>query len=118
MELRFMTATVRGGDLMLGYLPYNEEAIIYTQGAVDDWGIKSAETKQILPCYIREVRNSERLETVGGSVQVLSYVVVLEGKVEVKIGDYIEVEGHKYKVQNCRYLKDLDRNIISTKVTI
>lgn len=103
---------------VLGFLPYNETVVIYKQGEVDSWGIKSPSTRIELPCYVREVRNSERLESVGGSVQVLTYTVVFEGKVDVKIGDYIEVDGEKFKVRNARFIKDLDRNIISTKVAI
>lgn len=103
---------------MLGYLPYNEKAIILKQGEVDDWGIKSATSRIELPCYIREVRNSERLENVEGSIQVLTYTVVFEGNVNVKVGDFLEVDGIKYKIKNTRPIKDLDRNIISTKVAI
>lgn len=103
---------------VLSYLPYNETVVIYKQGEIDSWGIKSPSTSIELPCYIREVRNSERLENVGGSVQSLTYTVVFEGRADVKIGDYLEVDGDKFKVRNVRLIKDLDRNVISTKVAV
>lgn len=103
---------------MLAYLPYNETVIIHKQGNIDNWGIKSQAERVALPCYIREVRDSERVENINSSVQVLTYTVVFEGDADVKIGDYIEVDGEKYKIKNKRPIKDLDRNIISTKVAI
>jgi len=103
---------------MLAFLPYNETVVIYKQGEVDNWGIKAPSQRLTLPCYIREVRDSERVESINGSVQTLTYTVVFEGNVDVRIGDYIEVDGEKYRIKNRRPIKDLDRNIISTKVAI
>lgn len=103
---------------MLGYLPYNETATIVKQGEVDSWGIKAKGETIILPCYVREIRESERMETVSSDVPTLTYTTVFEGKAPVNRGDSLLVDGVTYKIRSVRYMKDLDRNIIATKVMI
>lgn len=103
---------------MLAYVPYKETVTIQKQGEVDAWGIKVRGAEVVLPCYIRETRESERVESVGSDTYTLTYTVAFEGKAPVVIGDTLVVDGVPFKVRRVSFLKDLDRNILSTKVMI
>lgn len=104
---------------MLGFIPYNDTALIYKTGAVDSWGLGTAsETGVAVNCLIREVQTSETVASEDGKVIKLQYKVSFEGAVDVKIGDFIEINSKKFKVQGINPIKDLAREVVSTVVSI
>lgn len=103
---------------MLGYVPYKESVTILKQGEVDAWGIKVRGAEVVLPCYIREASASERVESVGSDTFTVTYTVAFEGRAPVSVGDTLLAYGERFKIRRVMFLKDLDRNIISTKVVI
>ena len=103
---------------MLGFIPFNETVIIHQKGEVDSWGIASQSKRVEYPCYIRESVTSEKYEGADSRIEVPSYKVGLEGFVNLKVGDYVEIYGQKLQIKVVGYMKDFDQNIIMTKITV
>lgn len=88
------------------------------KGEMDSWGIAAPSKKVEFPCYIRESVVSEKSEGADSQIEVFGYKVALEGYVNLKVGDYVEVYGQKLQIKNVGYVKDFDRNIIGTKIIV
>lgn len=103
----------------LKLLPENGHVFVYEKGEVDAWGLSTlADTKKRFDCFIRESEESTPIESVSGKQIIPSYNLTFNGKVEIKAGDKIEVEGDLLEVLRRKVTKDFSGNVLITKITV
>lgn len=101
---------------MLGYIPFNSTVEIETAGnGVDAFGIPLKGESKVCKCYIRENEDLSPISALDGTVFVINYFITVDGDCKAKAGDYVVIDGERYKIKSKKYIRDFDRNIISTK---
>lgn len=104
---------------MLNLIPENEFIYILGKEDVDVWGIGSPSDLKIKKgCLIKPSEDATPIESKGGKQIKPSYEVTFNGKVALKVGDFIEVEDEVFIVLHRKEIKDLSRNVILTKITV
>lgn len=113
-----MTLIEKGGFNM-GYIVDREVAYLIGKSAVDSWGIGVAEeTRTPIKCLIKASEESTGLATIGGKQVIPTYVLYVNGKTPVRVGDLLEVDGDIKEVVSKREAKDITRKVIYTKLTV
>ena len=103
----------------LKLLPENCVVHVYEKGNADDWGfMKLSAIKKKYGCFLRESQESSPIDSIGGKQILPSYDLSFNGKVNVKVGDKIEVEGFPMEVLRRKVSKDLSGNVLLTKITV
>lgn len=104
---------------MLGFMPMNEKAAIIKNDGIDDWGLSTSVGERVyFDCYIRESVTAEKVGTHDGNMVFIKYTLTIEGKADIKLGDFVEVYETPMKVLRVSYLKDLARNIVATSIMV
>lgn len=104
---------------MLGFVPTNEKAALIKNGGIDEWGLTTSKGEKIeFNCYIRESVTAEKIGTHDGNTAFIKYTLTIEGKADIRLGDFVEVYGVPMKVLKVSYLKDLSRRILATSVMV
>lgn len=106
---------------MLDYLPLTESVKLIKTGEVDAWGepLVDRDNARDLACMIRSVsENAQAIPGAKGNMVVPSYKITVCGRVDVKIGDIILVDGREFDVINIHAVKDLSREVAITNITI
>ena len=103
----------------LKLLPENSHVFVYEKAEADAWGFaKLTNTKKKYGCFLRESEETTPVESIGGKQIIPSYLLTFNGKVEIKVGDKIEVEGDLMEVLRRKVSKDLSGNVLVTKITV
>ena len=103
----------------LNLIPENEFVYILNKGNVDAWGLNvPSDEKEKKGCLIKASEEATAVESAGGKQIKPSFEISFNGKVSIRVGDFIEVEGDVFEVLRKNELKDLSRNVILTKITV
>lgn len=101
---------------MLGYINYNETVEIETaSGGVDAFGIPIKSESKVYKCYIKENMDLTPISSADGTLCVIDYFITVDGNCKANAGDYLTINGSRCEIKSKKYIRDFDRNIISTK---
>lgn len=103
----------------LKIVPERDSIILFKKAESDNWGINSvSDVKEELKCFVIGSENSTAIESAGGKMVNPTYDISFNNKVNIEIGDIVEVEGRKLPVLTRAYKKDLSQKVLITKISV
>ncbi|WP_300857260.1 hypothetical protein [uncultured Clostridium sp.] len=103
----------------LKLIPETSYIYIPEKSDVDVWGLaKSTDLKKKYGCFLRESEQVTPVESIGGKQILPSYDISFNGKVEIRAGDKIEVDGVLMEVLKKSVSKDISGNVLLTKIIV
>ena len=103
----------------LRFIPETSSFYIF-ENAVDEWGIKkpSAESKREVKCFLKGSEALSSIESKSGKQIKPTYDLVVNGTIDVNVGDVVLVEGYKLEVLRKSPKKDLSGKVLITKLVV
>jgi hypothetical protein len=108
---------------MLGFIPMNRTATIYTASTYDNWGQMTYNKSQTLKCQLLFNEVNQTIMDKNGVEVVFECTTVFHGKVDISMEDRIEISSPVGEIKQLPviaiyYLEDYRGNIVSTGVRL